>query len=142
MQDKLFIDSNILIYIANESSQFHKKVLEKFKELSGSYALFISRQVVREYAVIMTRPGIIEHPLTPDEVAEDVEKWKAVVEILDETEDVTNQLLALVKKYNLKGKRIHDTNIVATMMVYAIPSLFTMNEDDFKKFDEINLITS
>ncbi len=141
MQDRVFIDTNILVYIANESSEFHQKVLEKFKGLVDSHILFISRQVIREYAVIMTRPGIMEHPLTPDKVAEDIEKWKLIFEIVDETEDVTDQLVSLMKKYALKGKRIHDANIVATMMVYTISSIFTLNEEDFKKLDEINIIT-
>ena len=140
MRARLFVDTNILVYLANESSEFHQKVLEQFQQISTTYDLFISRQVLREYAVIMTRPGIIEHPLTPDEVVEDIKKWKKLFTVTDETEVVTEKLLALLKKYQLKGKRIHDANIVATMLDSSISSIFTGNEIDFKKFEEIQII--
>ncbi len=140
MQDKLFLDTNILVYLANESDEWHEAVREKFYKLAAFYTFCISRQVIREYAVIMTRPGIVEQPLTPDEVAADIEKWKLICDIADETEEVTDHLMSLLKKYQLKGKRIHDANIVATMLAYSIPSIFTMNETDFKKFEEITIV--
>lgn len=141
MQDKLFLDTNILVYLANESDERHEAVREKFYKLAAFYTFCISRQVIREYAVIMTRPGIVEQPLTPDEVAVDIERWKLICDIADETEEITDHLMSLLKKYSLKGKRIHDANIVATMLVYSIPSIFTMNEGDFKKFEEITIVS-
>ena len=140
MPDKLFVDTNILVYLANSSSPFHKDVLKSFQQLSNSHQLFISGQVLREYAVIMTHPKIVEHPLTPDEVVEDIRKWKRILSVVDETELVNETLLMLLKKYQLKGKRIHDANIVATMLTYSISSLFTMDKSDFKKFDEISTL--
>ena len=140
MPAKLFVDTNVLVYVANTSSEFHQSVLEKFMQAAKTYELVISRQVIREYAVIMTRPGIVERPLTAQEVSEDIEKWKQVFEIVDETEDVTDQLVALIKKYDLKGKRIHDANIVATMLAFSITAILTVNIDDFKKFAEITIL--
>jgi predicted nucleic acid-binding protein len=140
MRDKLFVDTNVLVYLTNESSEFHQGVLEQFEQISIAYDLFISRQVIREYAVIMTRPGIIEHPLTADEVVEDINTWKRLFTVVDETDAVTEKLLVLLKKYQLKGKRIHDANIVATMLAFSISSIFTGNEPDFKKFTEIRII--
>jgi len=137
---KLFIDTNILVYLSNESSAFHAPVLAQFTKLAEEYALYISRQVLREYAVIMTRPGIVAEPLTPDEVVEDMKKWQDLFTILDETFEVTNKLQDLVSTYQLKGKRIHDANIAATMIVHAIPCLLTMNVEDFQKFEEISII--
>ncbi len=101
MRDKLFVDTNILVYLANESSDFHEAVSKQFQQVSTAYDLFISRQVLREYTVIMTRPGIIEHPLTPDEVVEDIHKWKKLFTVADETQTVTEKLLSLLKKYQL-----------------------------------------
>jgi hypothetical protein len=63
-----------------------------------------------------------------------------IFDIADETEEVTNQLMMLMNKYELKGKRIHDANIVATMLVHAVPSIFTVNAEDFKKFTEITIL--
>jgi predicted nucleic acid-binding protein len=55
MKDKIFLDTNILIYLVNEDSPFYHSVVEKYKNLIDSYQLWISRQVLREYAVVMSR---------------------------------------------------------------------------------------
>ena len=140
MQDKIFLDTNILVYLANEDSPFHPEVSEKFKEIVGKYELWISRQVLREYAVVMTRQGIVEKPLSSNEIVSDIEKWTSIFQVADETEEVTQNLVELIERYDIKGKKIHDTNIVATMMANSIPNLFTLNTNDFKKFIKIQLI--
>ena len=140
MPDKIFLDTNILVYLANEDSPFHFRSAEKFKEIAGKSELWISRQVLREYAVVMTRPGIVEKPLSSNEVASDIEKWESIFQIADETEEVTGILVELIKTHDIKGKKIHDANIVAAMMANSIQTLFTLNVDDFKKFKKIQLI--
>jgi len=97
---------------------------------------------LREYAVIMTRQDIIEKPLSSTEVATDIEKWQSIFQIADETEEVTKILLDLIKTYNIKGKKIHDANIVATMLVNGINLLYSFNSDDFVRFEEIKLFVS
>jgi predicted nucleic acid-binding protein len=74
MPAKLFVDTNVLVYIANESAELHHQMVEKFTRIADMYDLIISRQIIREYAVVMTRPGIVENPLTPAEVSDDIEK--------------------------------------------------------------------
>ena len=141
MRDKVFLDTNILVYLANEDSPFHNKVVKKFQGLAGKCELWISRQILREYMVVMTRPGIVEKPLSSKQAAEDAERWESIFQVADETEDVTKTLVDLVKSHDIKGKSIHDTNIVATMMKNQVSALFTLNTDDFKKFKAIQLIT-
>ena len=140
MRDKVFLDTNILVYLANEDSPFHLRVLKRFEAIASKCELWISRQVLREYAVVMTRPGIVEKPLSSKGVAADIEKWGSIFQIADETEEVTRILVELIKTHNIKGKKIHDTNIVATMMANSIQTLFTLNTDDFKKFEKIQLV--
>ena len=141
MKDKVFLDTNILVYLANEDSSFHAVVKDKFKELAAKSELWISRQVLREYAVVMSRSGIIEKSLTSAEIVSDLTKWGTICVVADETEEITGFLKKLIQAYNIKGKRIHDANIVATMMVNTIAFLFTLNVDDFKGIKEVELIT-
>ena len=141
MRDKIFIDTNILVYLANEYSSFHLGATEMFKEIAGKCELWISRQVLREYAVVMTRPGIVEKPLSSQDVVSDIEKWESIFLIADETEETTRTLVQLIKSYDIKGKKVHDANIVATMIGNSIQTLFTLNADDFRRFIEIELVT-
>ena len=141
MRDKAFLDTNILVYLANKDSPFHSGVTGKFKEIINTYELWISRQVLREYAVVMTRSGTVEKPLSPENVASDIEKWKNAFHVADETEETTRILVELIKSYKITGKNIHDANIFATMMANSIQTLFTLNTGDFQKFKDLTLIT-
>jgi len=40
----------------------------------------------------------------------------------------------LVTAVPTRGRRIHDANIVATMLVYGVRRLLTNNTDDFVRF--------
>ena len=42
--------------------------------------------------------------------------------------------------HNLRGKRIHDANIVATMAVHGIHILLTQNGADFAPFNDIAIV--
>jgi predicted nucleic acid-binding protein len=142
MPDRLFIDTNVLVYLVNEDSEFHRKIVGAFKRASGRYELWTSRQTLREYAVVMIRPDILEKPLSPNEVVSDIEKWQALLQIADENEEVTNALLELIEAYEVKGKRIHDANIVASMKVNSIGILWTINVHDFEGFADIKIISA
>ena len=88
----------------------------------------------------MTRPGLLETPLTPDEVANDLEQWQEIFGVVDETRNVTAHLIALLKTYAVKGKRIHDANLVAAMLAHGIAEIWTANSADFRQFKEIQVI--
>lgn len=140
MPDKIFFDTNILVYLSSQESPFHLRVLEKVKELFDKYEIWISRQVLREYAVVMTNSSLLQKPLSSDEVEKDMEKWGSIFRVADEIEETTKNLRELIVLFDVKGKNIHDANIIATMKTYNIERLFTLNLKDFKRFNEIKLI--
>ena len=140
MPANLFVDTNILVYLANENAPEHDAVIAQFEALAESRTLVISRQVLREYAVVMTRPGLLETPLTPDEVANDLEQWQEIFGVVDETRDVTAHLIVLLKTYAVQGTRIHDANLVAAMLTHGIAEIWTANSADFRQFKEIQVI--
>ena len=48
--------------------------------------------------------------------------------------------MELVSQYKLKGKRIHDANVAATMVENGLSQLVTINGKDYEKFDEVKII--
>jgi predicted nucleic acid-binding protein len=61
--------------------------------------------------------------------------------IADEDAAVTNFLLALLASNAIRGKQIHDANIVATMKRYGIRLLLTHNTADFTRYTpEIDIL--
>ncbi len=141
MKDKIFLDTNILVYLVDEENEFHPAVKEIFENtLKEEYEIWISRQILREYAVVISRKELVEKPLRARQVTDDIARWEQSFNVIDETQEVTDNLKYLILNYNVKGKRIHDVNIVASMMTRSIPLLFTFNVKDFKAFKEIQLL--
>src|SRR5262249_32499938 len=96
--------------------------------------LWVSRQVLREYLVSLTRPQQFPIPPSLETVVAQVRQMQRRFRVADEGPAVTTRLLALVTEIPTYGRRIHDANIVATMLVYGIPRLRTNNPDDFVRF--------
>ena len=104
--------------------------------------LWISRQVLREFIAVRTRPQTFTHPSSSDEVIERVHYLEERFQLADDTSLVTEQLIKLLGDFKIGGKQVHDANIVATMLAYDIPCLLTHNIKDFQRFGEIIRIES
>jgi predicted nucleic acid-binding protein len=131
----IFLDTNILVYANAETAPMHKAALSAIEEnYQAQRPIWISRQVLREYLVIMTRPQAFAEPLPKATVIERIKYFQNKFNVADDNAAVTEQLLHLLKNYDFGGKHIHDADIVATMKVYDIPRLLTHNIKDFNLF--------
>jgi len=142
--DSLFVDTNVLLTATDESRQMHSEALNLLSGITNwGKRLASSGQVVREYLVVATRP--IENNglgLSVADAEANVVRFLRHLDLYDETEEVSVRLRQLAMTHNLRGKRIHDANIVATMMVHRIRTLLTQNGTDFAPFsDDITIVT-
>jgi predicted nucleic acid-binding protein len=100
--------------------------------------LFISRQVLREFYAIATNGKFFDEPLTMAEACSKLEEFSEVLTIVPDAE--LDILLPLLKKYQVKKQKIHDTNLVATMLQSQIENIYTFNVKDFKMFEGIHVL--
>lgn len=134
----LFIDTNILIYANVATAPLHELALNAIKaHHQAGRALWISRQVLREFIAARTRPQTFAKPSAPEVVIERVRYLAKHFQVTDDTAAVTGQLIKLMERFQIGGKQVHDANIVATMQAYGIPALLTHNTQDFERFGEI-----
>ena len=61
--------------------------------------------------------------------------------VLPEGPEVLDRWLEIVTAYDLKGKRIHDAHLLATLIANAVPALLTANPKDFPLVPNIALLT-
>jgi predicted nucleic acid-binding protein len=133
--DGILVDTNVLVYASLRNSPWHAQAIQSLhKELQGGAELWVSRQILREYLAVLTRPGTTTLPSPAATAVADVAAFVRMFRVADETSDVTTKLLALVQTVPLGGKQIHDANLVATMQAYGIPRLLTHNVADLKRF--------
>lgn len=136
--ESLFIDTNILIYANIATAPLHERALNAIVTAHHSKrSMWISRQVLREFIVVRTRPQTFAKISTPDSIIERVRYLEEHFQVADDTAAVTIQLIKLIGQYKIGGKQIHDANIVATMIAYDIPCLLTCNTKDFERFEEV-----
>lgn len=140
--NRVFVDTNVLLAATDRDRQQHAdalKFLEDGKE--GKYRLFATAQIFREYLVVSTRPldgkGL---GLSPALAVANVDLFRTILQILPEDEETATQLFQLVHIHQLKGKRIHDANLIAGMFRHGLRKLKTYNPSDFQVFTGVTLI--
>jgi predicted nucleic acid-binding protein len=136
--DKIFCDTNIIIRLNVLETPEHAQVKAAVGRLLEDKAeLWISRQVVREFCAVLTRPQTFLNPLPSAQVAARVKTLLPMFRVADENAQVADRLLMLMETTPLGGKQVHDANIAATMVVYNIHRLFTLNVADFARFSKL-----
>jgi predicted nucleic acid-binding protein len=107
----------------------------RLAELAGiSTTFWISRQVLREFLAVTTRPGFLA-PLPPAEfLVKTVSYFETRFRIAVDDSEVTAGLLDLMCNPGVQGKQVHDANIVATMRRHQISYLLTHNTADFQRY--------
>jgi predicted nucleic acid-binding protein len=135
MGARVFVDTNVLLRAIIPRMSLHVAAETLIQRLwSDDVELWISRQVIREYLVQATHPNSFTPSLTVAQVMQQMEIIQTLFRIADETQEVTTQLIKLLQTHPVSGKQVHDTNLVATMLVYGIDTLATINVTDFNRF--------
>jgi predicted nucleic acid-binding protein len=133
--DRILVDTNVLVYASLRNSRWHGQAVQALHvELLASAELWVSRQILREYLAVLTRPGTTTLATPAATAAADVAAFERMFRVADDTSAVTANLLALVRVVPMGGKQIHDANLVASMQAFAIPRLLTHNVADFTRF--------
>jgi predicted nucleic acid-binding protein len=89
---------------------------------------------LREYIASVTRPQTYAEPQPIQVACERARQFAANFNLAGDTAAVTDALLDLITQVKIGGRQIHDANIVATMLAYGIPYLWTHNTQDFARF--------
>ena len=133
--DAVFVDTNILVYAQQALSPYHSLATAKLHALvSAGHPLWISRQVLREYLAVMSRPGALTAPVPMTALIADVQSFQAQFLLAEDGPTITVHLLNLLGSIPCAGKQIHDANIVATMLAYGITKILTHNVGDFTRY--------
>lgn len=131
----LFLDTNILVYASAATAPLHRAARDALQRYAAAgMTLWISRQVLREFLAVMTRPQSFATPLSGAAAAGLVRYFAARFNVAEETAAVAERLLVLVESLPIGGAQIHDANIVATMQEYGVGRLLTNNPGDFARF--------
>ena len=138
----MFIDTNVLVIARIPDAPDHRAARASLERaFRDPEPLRISRQVIREYLAVVTRPQTWPVGITRDEALDDVSRLTRSFEILEDGPLVTETLVGLCREVAVGGRQIHDANIVATMLAHGERRLLTFNGADFRRYgDRIELV--
>lgn len=138
----MFVDTNVLVKARILEAPEHITARASLERaFSDNEPIYISRQILREYLAVMTRPQTWLVPISRREAIDDLERLAVELGVLEDTPEVTDWLISLCRRVPLGGRLIHDANIVATMLAHGERRLLTFNESDFRRFgDHIQIV--
>ncbi len=131
----MFVDTNVLVYATQITSPCRDAARTALQHHSnGGARLRLSRQILREYLAVVTRPQLFARPITMAEALADIERFAVAFELLEDGPEVGVRLAELCRSVALAGRQVHDANIVATMLAHGETRLLTANRGDFQRF--------
>lgn len=138
--DACVVDTNALVYSTVSGNPWHQGARQWLAMLQDKgRSLCVTTQILREYLVVLTRGTVFEKSFSVDQVLVQIQALLASLTVLDEPLAAADLLRALVQQYQIRGKNIHDANVVAVMLAHGVHRLATYNSADFQRFDEIVL---
>lgn len=134
--EPVFVDTNVLVYASRDASRFYQAATDALIRLEDeNRELVVSRQILREFLVAVTRPQQEVPPKPRREAIAEVRRLVEIYPLLEDGVGVTDQLLRLMQRIEIGGKQVHDANIVATMLAHGVTRLLTFNGADFRRFN-------
>jgi predicted nucleic acid-binding protein len=135
------VDTNVLVYAADESSEFHEasRALRDHEDI----ALAITPQILMEFYAIITDPRRVTSPCSAEEARSELAKYIHAPHIvtLHPPSDVLTRVLTLLEAHpQVTRQNIFDLFIVATMLGNGVNRIYTFNDQDFSLFTEIEVL--
>jgi predicted nucleic acid-binding protein len=135
--EQVFLDTNILVAASVPEHPSHAiatVVVARLAERDA--ATYISPQVCREFMATMTRAPFRMTLIEPSKAVDVLGGWLAGCDLLPETAEVVATLKQIVVRKGVRGKQVHDANVVATMLANGVTRLATLDEADFRRYED------
>ncbi len=134
--NKVFLDTNVLIYSTNYDSKYFSETNEYINESKLSF--YTSSKNLSEFLSVVTRKPA--NPLKIEQALLLIENFISKFIILYPDSNSFSVFKELLKKYKPLGLKIHDFEIVSIAISNNINSILTYNEKDFIEVKEVSLI--
>src|SRR5690625_3281235 len=132
---KVLVDTNILIYGIDEDSTFFKRA-RKILEQKNYQLVTTSKNLIEFLAVTTKSSG---YNLNNEVALEIIAEIIAGIEIVYPTQESMAIFLDLMNRYQPKGLKVHDFEIISIGLAHGVQEVATFNTKDFKPVKEITL---
>jgi predicted nucleic acid-binding protein len=136
------VDTNILLRIARRSDPQHKVIDTALAKLAlEGTTLLYSHQNIAELWNAMTRPIARNgFGLTVAEADREVRAIEAGMSFLPDNEAIYREWRRIVVQHAVSGVQVYDARLAATVFVYGIRHILTLNVADFSRYRGLTAI--
>lgn len=134
------VDTNILVRLAVPSDPRHLSARRAVEALLAEEGLYAASQNFIEFWNVATRPveknGLGLTITTADQV---LRSFEQAFSRLPEPAEIYDRWRDLVVRFGVSGTRVHDTRLVAIMLVNDIVRILTFNAADFRRYEVLGI---
>lgn len=126
----ILLDTNILVYAIDKGSPFHLQAVALLHNQNFNFS--VTTKVISEYFAVCSKLGIA--------LSDAFTLYRSVcqnTQILFPTANSLAIFEGLLQKYQPKGNRVFDLEIVAVAVANQVPEIATKNVQDFAGITEI-----
>jgi len=139
------LDTNILVYAADDMSAFHARSQEvRDRGMQGDIPVAVSPQILFEFFAVVTNPRRVSQPRSPQEAREEMEKYlnAPAIRKISPGDDLLRRVLTLLEQHpQITRQDIFDCTLVATMQANGVRRIYTYNRQHFTPFADIEVLT-
>ncbi len=129
MKDKILVDTNILVYLIDETEEEkHLQALDFFKKIQNKENYFVAFQNLKEFSNIARKKAFLSAKEINEKIHVFADSFKMVFDDYQDLENA-NELVEKTKA------PFWDSMIVAVMQKEKITKILTENVKDFEKFE-------
>ena len=104
-------------------------------------SVFFCPQNIAEFWNVATRPADRNGlGFSHDEVLREVASIEESLTLLPDVPAIYGAWKRLVRDYEVQGVKVYDARLVAVMSVYAVESILSFNDADFKRYGPITAV--
>lgn len=133
----VLVDTNVLLRRTQPDHSSHAVAVESVARLLESgETLYFTPQNIAEFWNVATRPaGNNGMGFSIALALREVGNIERALTLLPESPAVYAAWKSLVVKHSVLGSKVHDTRLVAVMMVHGVQRILTFNTSDFDRYE-------
>jgi predicted nucleic acid-binding protein len=139
---RVLVDTNILLRSAQPTHPLCQQATHAISKLIRQEdSVFFCPQNIAEFWNVATRP-IDKNGMgfSPEHALREVSNIEMLLTVLPDIPAIYTAWKEIVRRHRVQGVKVHDARLVAIMSVYAVESILTFNDSDFKRYGSISAI--
>jgi len=133
---KILIDTNVLVRSVERGHPLLRIARDALRHLyEQNHELYVATQNISEFWNVCTRPAKLNGlGGSVEAVSRLTSRLEGLFTVLPESMETFRQWRRLIVAHGVKGAKVHDARLAATVIAYKLDGILTFNADDFVRF--------